>query len=222
MIGIVLAVRNQERYVGEALTSIAAQTLAADQVVLVDDASTDGTASIARSHGVTVLPGPGKGPAIARNIGARHLKTKFISFLDGDDRCTPQRNHLLLDAIAEVDAVSGKAREFFDPGRESELAATYAIAGEPISGTISAMLIRRDAFERIGGFTEDPLEHDFFAFMHALGSVPEIDDVVLERRIHGQNHSIVDRDEIRRKYLYSARKAVLAGRAKSAESAEID
>ncbi len=215
MIGVVLAVRDQAQYVGEAIDSVLAQSVPASQIVLVDDASVDDTAAIARERGATVVSGPGKGPAIARNIGVRELETEFISFLDGDDRYTPDRNRLLLEAIDGGVVAGGRVREFYDPGREAELSQQFAISDQPTTGSVTAMLMRRSEFDRHGGFSEEPGAHDFFGLMHALGTPVQIDDVVLERRVHGANRSIVDREGIRQEYLRSARAAILARRGQS-------
>lgn len=74
------------------------------------------------------------------------------------------------------------------------------------------MLVRRSVFEELGGLDEEDGIHDLFRFMQRLGPVPEVGHVVLERRIHGANLTIVDREEIRRQYVLSARAAILARR----------
>src|SRR6185295_685785 len=61
------------------------------QVILVDDASTDGTAEVATAHAVgipdfTILAGPGRGPAAARNVGARSATSDWLAFTDADVR----------------------------------------------------------------------------------------------------------------------------------------
>lgn len=215
MIGVVIAVRNQEEFIGEAIDSVLAQSFPASRIIVVDNASTDGTPEIARARGAEVVPGPDKGPAIARNIGARMLETEFISFLDGDDRYTPDRNRLLLEAIGEGAACQGLVREFYEPGREEELAARYEISPDPVHGSPLAMLVRRSAFEELGGLDQDEGASDLFRLMQRLGDVPEVDQVVLERRVHGSNRSIVDREEVNRGYLLSARAAILDMRRKA-------
>jgi glycosyltransferase involved in cell wall biosynthesis len=213
MIGVVIAVRDQARYVGEAIDSVLEQTVPAERLIVVDDGSTDGTGDVARERGVEVVTTQGIGPSPARSLGAEALETEYLCFLDGDDRFVPRRNELLLDAIGQAPAVGGRAREFFDPGREAELAARFAISAEPLrAGTLGGLLIRRSAYLEIGGFPDNNDEHDFFGFVRRLGEFPQIEDVVLERRIHGANRSIADREDLRRQYLASARAAILASR----------
>lgn len=214
MIGVVIAVRDQAQYVGEAIDSVLAQTVPAERLIVVDDGSTDGTGDVARERGAEVLRTTGIGPSPARRLGAEQLDSEFLSFLDGDDRFVDTRNELLLSAIGEAAAAGGRAREFFDPGREGELAARFAISTEPMpTGTLGGILVRRTAYLELGGLPENNDEHDFFEFMRRLGDFPKIDDVVLERRIHGENRSIADREDLRRQYLASARAAILRSRA---------
>lgn len=212
-IGVVIAVRDQAQYLGDALDSIAAQTVPPQQIVVVDDASTDGTGNVARERGIRTITAEGKGPAIGRNLGAAALGTAFVTFLDGDDRFTPIHHERLLAGVGDGDFVAGHVRNFFDPGREEELAAKFRLPEEPMAGALpGAILFRRSAFEALGGFPVADGDEDFFILRHQIGEVPMIDEVVLERRIHGANRTIVLRDETRAAYLRSARQAILASR----------
>lgn len=211
-IGVVTPVHNQAQYLPEAIESVVGQTWPAEQIVVVDDGSTDGSGDVARALGVQVIESGGRGPAVARNLGVELLETEFISFLDADDRFTPERNALLHAAIGTGDAAQGKIREFFDPGREAELAARFQISSELLTGGPLAMLIRRDRFEQLGGFADREGGDDHLGLARRLGAVPTIDAVVTERRIHGANRSIVDREGLRREYLLAAREAIVARR----------
>lgn len=215
-IGIVMAVRDQAKFVPEAIASIFDQTLAADQIVFVDDGSSDGSGELAAELGAEVIRTQGVGTGPARRLGAAALKTDFIGVLDGDDRFTPLHNEALLAAVGDGDAAAGMTREFYDPGRESELAGQFDIAPEPTAGAVGgSTLITRAAYERAGGFTDDPDVHDFIEFIQRLGKVCTIastGEVVLERRVHGENYTIVNRERLRADYLKAARAAILARR----------
>jgi glycosyltransferase involved in cell wall biosynthesis len=219
-IGVVIAVRDQAQFLGEALDSISAQTRQPDQVIVVDNASTDGTGDVARARGFEVILGPGNGPAIARNVGANALETDVLAFLDGDDRYVSNHHEVLLAALGDSDAVSGSVSQFYDPGREAELAARHPIPPEPMRGGVcGSMLFCRSAFEAAGGFPVGEGVHDFFGLIGALRDRREIDDIVLERRIHGANRTIVKRDDVRAEFLRSARAAILASRQSAGEEA---
>ncbi|MBB5751264.1 glycosyltransferase family 2 protein [Prosthecomicrobium pneumaticum] len=93
-VAVVVPVYNRPALVRRALASIAQQTHAAAQVIVVDDGSTDDTAASARAwlaehapFAWEVVTTPNGGPASARNAGARLVDPahEFIAFLDSDD-----------------------------------------------------------------------------------------------------------------------------------------
>ena len=84
-VSVVSAVRNGERYLSEALESVMGQTLPPDEVLVIDDGSTDATADIARSCGARVMPRRGRGVSDARNTGIAECRGDLIAFIDHDD-----------------------------------------------------------------------------------------------------------------------------------------
>lgn len=83
MITFTIVAHNEAEYVENVIKQVYDAAEPGDRVLLVDSASTDGTASVARELGVEVLAGPlGKGAAMA--AGARHVTTPWVCFLDGD------------------------------------------------------------------------------------------------------------------------------------------
>lgn len=211
MISVIIPVRDMVQHLGQALDSVAAQTLPPGEVIVVDNGSSDGSGDLARSRGVTTVYCAQAGAGSARNVGVAHATGELFVFLDADDLLTPDHHEKLSAAIGDDDAAEGYAVNFFDEGRESELSGRFVLSETPLRGVAGATLIRRDALERLGGFGEGPL-HDFFGLRQALGEIPHIDDVVLRRRIHGANRSITGRAGIHAEYLHSARAAILKRR----------
>ena len=95
---VVIPLYNKRAWIGETIASLASQTQPPDQLVIVDDASTDGslatayealsaqTAALARCRiDLVELPRNG-GPGAARNAGLARAEGERISFLDADDR----------------------------------------------------------------------------------------------------------------------------------------
>ncbi len=84
-ISVVIPAYNAETTLDRCLGSLKKQTLNPFQIILVDDCSTDRTASIASEAGIEILPMSRRGgPAIARNAGAERALGDIIVFLDAD------------------------------------------------------------------------------------------------------------------------------------------
>jgi glycosyltransferase involved in cell wall biosynthesis len=113
---VIMPVRNGERFIEEALDSVLSQIAFDDEIVVVDDASTDTTRSILarmQDRRIRVLDGSGRGVSSARNIGLAAAAGEFIAFLDHDDLWPPKRHATLLQVLlaeAAVDCAIGRIR----------------------------------------------------------------------------------------------------------------
>jgi len=89
-LSVVICSRDGAAGVDRCLRALAVQTIRpALEVIVVDDGSADGTASVARGHGAIVLRhGTSRGPAAARNTGAQVARAPILAFLDDD--CEPE------------------------------------------------------------------------------------------------------------------------------------
>lgn len=87
-VSIVIPLYNKAPYVERALESIGAQTFSDFEVIVVDDGSTDGGASVVaqyREPRVRLITQSNAGPGPARNAGIAEAQGEFIAFLDADD-----------------------------------------------------------------------------------------------------------------------------------------
>jgi len=97
-IAAIIPLHNGARWIEGALDSILSQTLKPDEVIAVDDGSTDDgagsriVADLARKHAVTLLHKENGGQSSARNHGVAHATSDLIALLDQDDAWYP--NHL--------------------------------------------------------------------------------------------------------------------------------
>lgn len=91
---VVIPAYNIEGYIARAINSVLAQTRPADEIIVVDDGSVDGTAEVIKSFGdkVRYIYQENRGLSGARNTGIRNAQYEWIAFLDGDDEWLP--NHL--------------------------------------------------------------------------------------------------------------------------------
>lgn len=97
-VAVIIPCHNASDYIGEALRSVASQTLRPENVIIIDDASCDDSGSIAMSMGkeldlnVNLITVNLRNAAAARNAGLASARGKWIAFLDADDVWYP--NHL--------------------------------------------------------------------------------------------------------------------------------
>jgi glycosyltransferase involved in cell wall biosynthesis len=90
-VSVIVPVYNAERYLGEALESVLAQTYSDYEVIVVNDGSTDGSEQVALGFGdrIRYIRQENAGPGAARNRGIELARGELIAFLDADDLWLP-------------------------------------------------------------------------------------------------------------------------------------
>lgn len=91
-ISVIVPTYNSARFIGEALESILAQTLQPEQIIVVDDGSTDDTAAVVGRYTdrrIQYIRQPHGGVATARNTGLSAARGEYITFLGAEDRWRP-------------------------------------------------------------------------------------------------------------------------------------
>jgi succinoglycan biosynthesis protein ExoO len=121
LISVIVPCYNAERFVGRAISSALGQTGVNVEVIVIDDASTDGTASLVESLAANdprvrlIQCDVNGGPGRARNRGLAAAKGEWVAILDADDWYAPQRLQTLT-ALAEEDGASLVAdNQYFVP-----------------------------------------------------------------------------------------------------------
>lgn len=92
-ISVVIPLYNKYNYICEAINSVLAQTFLPMEIIVVDDGSTDGGASLVRQYKnslIRLVQQENSGVSAARNRGLVEAKGNIIAFLDGDDRYLPE------------------------------------------------------------------------------------------------------------------------------------
>lgn len=159
-VSVVMTVRDGERYLVEAIDSILGQTRPPDEVVVVDDGSTDGTHDILSGYGdaVTVRRQAPLGTFAGVNHGLRVASGEFVGFLDADDVFVPDSIEVRLaefDAPPDVDIVFGQTQQFVSPELPPEATARFRVDTTPVAVPLfQSMLIRRRVFDVVGMLDE--------------------------------------------------------------------
>jgi glycosyltransferase involved in cell wall biosynthesis len=183
---------NRRPYIVRAINSILAQTLPVDEIIVVDDGSTDGTSETIRSlYGaqVKVLRQENGGVSAARRLAVEAARGDWIAFLDSDDEWLPGRNAALLRAASMIPSkvawIFGDTRFVTDQGEGSSIFAEYGLTieqnprvfnnplvdlvwdpGRPRASVLQSSLIQRSVLIELQCFSEG-LRHgeDFLAGM---------------------------------------------------------
>lgn len=91
-ISVVIPLYNKARYIKRTIDSVINQKISPNEIIIVDDGSTDGGGKIVTSEGYPIIRLVTKengGESSARNRGVQEAKNKFIAFLDADDEWLP-------------------------------------------------------------------------------------------------------------------------------------
>lgn len=196
LVSIVIPVFNGERFLREAVQSVLDQKYSPVEIIIVDDGSTDGTATVARSLGETVryLHQTNQGPAAARNRGIEHAQGSLIAFADADDLWPSKKLELQLPYLINDPAIE------IVMGRIQQVRLSKTVNGqtqaeefdEPaFSVNLGSAVIRKSVFERVGLFDETMrYSEDVDWFMRAReagAAIVTIDAVTLLYRQHEEN-----------------------------------
>jgi glycosyltransferase involved in cell wall biosynthesis len=170
-VAIVIPTLNRAALLRGAIASALRCEPAPDELVVVDCGSTDDTRAVVQSFGddVQLIERRLPNVASARNLGFELTRSPYVSFLDSDDEALAGKTGRLagvLDASPEVALAHGAIEIITSRGtafphetkraeeRASEVGTSYAALASFCRMYTSATLIRRSAFERIGGYDE--------------------------------------------------------------------
>jgi glycosyltransferase involved in cell wall biosynthesis len=196
-VSVIVPVYNGARYLAEALESALGQTCPPHEVIVVDDGSTDDSARIAahfQAQFGTALRycyQENRGTGAARNRGAEIATGTNLAFLDHDDIWLPRKLEFQQEALAihpEWDGVFGLVDQW--------RGAPDLAASPPLAGVIpSALLIRHDAFWRVGMFETHWQVGEWVSWyaraMELELGLPVLPEVVARRRLHDRNSGLL-------------------------------
>jgi glycosyltransferase involved in cell wall biosynthesis len=152
---VIVPVFNGAAFIREALDSVVSQLEEVDEVLVVDDRSTDDTPKLLRGYGsrIAILEGTGQGPSAARNLGLAAASGEFIAFLDHDDLWPSGRHRELLAALRaepSADAAMGRLRIRLE--QNAHPSPYVRLDGRYEPGILMSCLYRRSLIDRTGPF----------------------------------------------------------------------
>ncbi len=210
MISVLLPYRNAAATLAEATTSVLADMGADDELVLVDDGSTDegpslATTLAARDRRVVRLATGGVGVARALRHGVEHCRGDFVARMDADDvslpgRLVAQRDRLASDprlgaVAARIEVFGARAgdgiRRYVDWQNALLTIEDHArsiFVESPVCHP--STMIRRSALDAVGGYREGDFAEDYDLWLRLVEAgwgIAKVPDALLRWRIHGEN-----------------------------------
>lgn len=201
LISVIIPVKDGEKYLEEAISNIKKQAVNLE-IIVVNDASTDKTALIAKEQGCILMDHDVcKGQVAAKNTGLKAASGEYILFHDSDDVMRDGVLSLMYEELEKdpaTDAVMAMVKDFISPELSSEEAKGFLIKEEPYYGLFSgAVLCRKKVFDAIGPFDEGIHTGEILSWKMGLDrnhmKMKKLDFVSTDRRIHKSNFGRTDR-----------------------------
>lgn len=160
LISVVIPSYNAAKYIHRALESVFSQSLLPQETIVIDDGSTDDTATVVKSYGsdVTYHYQSNQGVSVARNSGIAIARSEVIAFLDADDYWPTdklERQLKLLQENPTADLVWGMVKiEYAHENLERFVPLEKAPEDVAPIVCLGAALFRQQAFEKVGLFDD--------------------------------------------------------------------
>ncbi len=211
-VSVVIPLYNHARYVEAAVSSVLSQTLPADEIVIVDDGSTDGSARVAASLAarcpqIRFWSKPNGGAHAAINDGVARSTGEFVAILNSDDLFHRERlervltvfdRHPAADAVCTgLDFIDGRGRPMANAWYENSVAfhrrsgdLGFSLVNSNFVMTTSNLVLRRRVLEAAGGFSGLRYAHDLDYLLRLVvqgRDLRRLDEPLISYRTHDSN-----------------------------------
>ena len=200
LVSVLMPMRNAEQFLPAALTSILDQDVTDFELIAVDDGSTDATAELFRRLGdarCRLVEGAGRGISHALNTAAAAAAGEFLARMDADDECSADRLRRQCELIAADDALVCVAADYsvIDGAGETVRDQPVPLDDLTTRGLLlshnpyghGSVVMRRSAYERVGGYrTDDEPAEDYAMWLRLaeVGSFAGVPSPLYRHRTH--------------------------------------
>jgi glycosyltransferase involved in cell wall biosynthesis len=206
-LSIVITSYNQERFIRQTVESAINQSYAGKEIIVVDDASSDSSLKVLEQYGNSIQlirHGKNRGATCARNAGASIASGDYLVFLDGDDLLLPWALDVYSHIIAQKNPTIILARMLFfqgtvpnpgfldfGPGLQIVLYDALMRKDRGYRCSASAIVVARETFAAVGGWTENLFPSEIEDFTIKLGysgpTAQILSHPTTAYRVHDQN-----------------------------------
>ena len=183
-VSVIIPTYNRSELVREAIASVLAQSFSDFELIVVDDGSEDGTAEAVREFAeIYYVYQPNRGVSAARNHGVSLSAGELIAFLDSDDLWQPCKLEQQVAFFVEhIEAQICQTEEIWlrNGVRVNPHNKHRKIGGDIFARSLelclvspSAVMMRRELFERMSGFDENlPACEDYDLWLRIAATMP--------------------------------------------------
>lgn len=202
LVSVIIPVFNAEKYVAEAIRSVLSQTYKNIELICINDKSTDNSLSILESFGNKIILVDNEdncGTAESRNKGIRLAQGEFLAFIDNDDVWESNKLDIQMYQFRNnpgLDVLFSYMQCFISPEISEDVKNLRYCPPDPLPGYIPSTLVAKiTSFEKAGYFDSRWKNGESVAWMFkALETglnFGVVDEVLVKRRIHETNKSVL-------------------------------
>lgn len=165
-VSVLMTAFNREQYIAEAIESVLRSTMREFELIVVDDCSSDGTAAVARKYAGrdprirAVCNEQNLGDYVNRNRAASYARGEYLKYVDSDDVIYPHGLEVMVRCIEAFPDAGLGLSAVFDPDlpypqylTPEQAYREHFFVRDILGRAPGSAIIRRDAFERVGGFS---------------------------------------------------------------------
>lgn len=194
-LSVIVPTLNEAHSIGQTLDALLSLQGVAE-VIVVDGGSADGTLEVIRGRGVKLIES-GRGRGLQMHAGACAARGDALWFVHADTRPSADCAQLIVEALRDASIVAGNFHVVFDGDRRAARFLTWLYPQLRRLGLCygdSAIFVRRDAYEAIGGFRAFPIfeDLDLVRRLRQRGRVAHLAAVVTtsSRRFEGRSFAL--------------------------------